>query len=197
MIRLIPAITLLIVCTASCTVSQRSNSKIRMETYQPNRQQKKYKNLLIVAEGSLLSRTYIENIVWAMKPGLEKAKLSYHYEFLGNPERVSIENNLKRVMDANPSDALLHIRPMAAIGYTRSTTTSSTPNSMPYASSTSLLRAAYSFELTEVQDKLVWGGRLTTNIPEYPRSIYPVISKKIIAELKENKLLPEIAAAAQ
>jgi len=66
---------------------------------------------------------------------------------------------------------------------------------MPYASSTSLQRAAYSFELTEVQDKLVWGGRLTTNIPEYPRSIYPVISKKILAELKENKLLPEIAAA--
>lgn len=167
-----------------------------METYQPNSRQKQYKNLLIVAEGSLLSRTYIENIVWAMKPGLEKANLSYHYEFLGNPERVSIENNLKRAMDANPSDALLHIRPMAAIGYTRSTT-GSIPNGMPYASSTSLQRAAYSFELTEVKDKLVWGGRLTTNIPEYPRSIYPVISKKIIAELKENKLLPEMAADAK
>ncbi|HEY8919770.1 MAG TPA: hypothetical protein VIM87_25195 [Chitinophaga sp.] len=196
MIRLLPAITLLIVCTVSCTVSERSNSKIRMETYQPNSRQKQYKNLLIVAEGSLLSRTYIENIVWAMKPGLEKANLSYHYEFLGNPERVSIENNLKRAMDANPSDALLHIRPMAAIGYTRSTN-GAIPDGMPYASSTSLQRAAYSFELTEVQDKLIWGGRLTTNIPEYPRSIYPVISKKILAELKENKLLPEIAAAAK
>lgn len=167
-----------------------------METYQPNNRQKQYKNLLIVAEGSLLSRTYIENIVWAMKPGLEKANLSYHYEFLGNPERVSIENNLKRAMDANPSDALLHIRPMAAIGYTRSTN-GAIPDGMPYASSTSLQRAAYSFELTEVQDKLVWGGRLTTNIPEYPRSIYPVISKKILAELKENKLLPEMVTAAK
>jgi hypothetical protein len=167
-----------------------------METFQPNSQQKQYKNLLIVAEGSLLSRSYIENIVWAMKPGLEKAKLTYHYEFLGNPERVSIENNLKKAMAANPSDALLHIRPMAAVGYTRSTT-ASTPDGMPYTSPTSMLRAAYSFELTEVQDKLIWGGRLTTNIPEYPRSIYPVISKKIIAELKENKLLPEIAATAK
>jgi len=186
-------VAFLLACAVSCKVTNPSNQAIWMQTYQANTQQKQYRQLLIVAEGSMLNRSYIESVLWFVKPGLEKANLSCHYEFLGNPQKDDTQENLRRVIAANPADAMLHISPMGSAEYTK-TGSSTGPDGTMYPSSVAMWRSQYLLELTEQQDQLVWEGRLTTNVQEYPRSIFPFISKKILAALKENLLLPDANA---
>jgi hypothetical protein len=181
----------------SCTASKKN---VAFVTNHPNSLQKTYKTLLIVGEGDVASRYDIENMATAIRTKLEKANIQCHYEFLGNPLKVNIEENLKKMVVDNKYDAFLRISPQDAhLKQVNRLPTGPYFTGTPAGNSVmhfddgrvNRLILEYWLELTEIPGQVVWAGTLTTNTIGMPTSaLHATVSEKVVAALKENKLLP-------
>ncbi len=198
MIRTLPVLyAISAICFLSCTASKKN---VLLVTSHPNDAQKTYHTLLITGQGDVAARYDIENMAIAIKSRLRKVNVHCNYAFLGDPRKVDINANLKKVTTAHPYDALLRITPQdARLKKLYRLPTGPYYTGTPGGNSTvhfddgviHRLVLEFGLVLTEAEGQVIWAGTLLTNTQgPPPHVIHTTIGKRLAAVFKDNQLLP-------
>jgi hypothetical protein len=193
-LKLIPPVLMRLLILASaliCVTACSAPHKIMLETYKKNETLKEYKEILITGEGGMQSKMYLQNLTNELGKQLLKKNIQCHYVYLGDPRKVNT-NEAFESAKAGQYDAVIRMIPQV--------TEEITHKYIPYnaAPNASVIDTRYlnehinDFNLTlkEKTDVIIWEGRLKTDIDPVAKNIYKGISKRVLAVLAENLIVP-------
>lgn len=191
-------------CSIQAQTHQKKNyrSSKTIETLKENTVTKDYKSLLILSSGSMASRKFIHDIIYELDKQLADYHITYTYVYLGAEEAI-INDNLKKSVSSGKYDAILMITPLRSITQTivykeESLSTmrmqdgseiASQGNPYPYRVEDRLAEKVELLVTENLNSEPVWRGMLQTDIRQDAQKVFVGISRNLIAEMQENKLI--------
>lgn len=156
---------------------------------------KSYHKLLIVTEGNMQSRMYVENLSTELGKALKAQHIECKYEFLGDrlKDNVDTDAALAKAQAWGP-DAVLRFVPSSTtekMGYTYAPVGTSLNNRMGFSQPVAELYLSNAFDVTlfDTGDDHVWSAKLFTVIEAGRPTIYKRIGKMIITGLRKQNVL--------
>lgn len=177
-----------------CYAPQQS---LRMETYKTNEVDKHYKKLLIVGEGNMQAKMYLQALSNELIKSFAKKNIDCHYEYLGDYYKTNTEDSFEKV-DKNQYDAVLRMMPRVLKEKIYVTPVYQSPpagqhsNVRPIYSGTvkKMRRHVDDFDLTlSESDSTIWKANLRAFIDPTSKKIYRDLRVKIMSVLEENKIV--------
>ncbi|MBO9727063.1 MAG: hypothetical protein J7623_00345 [Chitinophaga sp.] len=196
---------LILPCSILAQTHKNYRSSKNIETLQSNTVTKNYKSLLIVGSGSMASRKFIHDIIYELDKQLADYAISYNYIYLGAEDAV-INDNLKKSVLSGKYDAILMITPLRSTQQTIVYSNQSPPSTMrmpdgsvisapanpyPYRVEDRLLEKVELQVRENLDSEPVWRGMLQTDIRQDAQKVFVGISRNLIAEMQENKLISD------
>lgn len=158
---------------------------------------KSYHKLLIVTEGNMQSRMYVENLSAELGKALKSLQIECKYQFLGDrlKDNADTDAALEKAKAWAP-DAILRFVPSTTtekMGYTYAPVMNSLNNSMRFSSPSAELYLTNTFDvkLIDTEDDHVWSARLFTVIEAGRPTIFRRIGKMILAGLRKQHVLAQ------
>ncbi|SDF23548.1 hypothetical protein [Chitinophaga filiformis] len=157
---------------------------------------KHYHKILIVGEGGMQSRMYMDHLSPELIKELKAHNIECKYEYLGDPHKVDTDYALKKA-EAWPHDAVLRFYPLAATEnlsthYINTAPMMTHTGAMSYTGSGSLneyyLVDDFEIFLTEGPET-IWSARLSTSIEMGKNTVYKRIRKVILDDMAKQNVL--------
>jgi hypothetical protein len=154
---------------------------------------KNYHKILIVTEGNMQSRMYVENLSAALGKALKEQHIECKYEFLGDRHKTDVAVALEKAKAWKP-DAVLRFVPSNAtehMGYRPVPAGTNVNNGVMYTDSAASLYLSNDFDITlnDAGNDHVWSAKLSTVIETGQPSIYKRIGKMILTGLRKQNVL--------
>jgi hypothetical protein len=168
---------------------------------------KHYHKILIVAEGSMQARMYMDNLSAELIKELKSQNIECKYEYLGDHHKTNTGIALEKAK-AWPHDAILQFFPLATFERVRSTeynngSTQAGTNNMSAAgdigrSSGSVINNTVlqqylvnDFDITLAENsETIWSAKLHTVIEFGKITVYKRIRKVILTDMEKQNVLP-------
>ncbi|MBW8686099.1 hypothetical protein [Chitinophaga rhizophila] len=157
---------------------------------------KHYHKLLIVGEGNMQARMYVQSLSEQLSKALKKQEIECKYEYLGDSDKNNIAAALEKAKSWSP-DAILRFIPAQSSEQTKQhiIATENDPNNRMYRyvdrSNSLYLTNAFDIILNDQADPRVWSARLSTVIEAGQPTIYKRISKMIITGMIKQNIFPK------
>ncbi|MCF6401872.1 hypothetical protein L3C95_03245 [Chitinophaga filiformis] len=157
---------------------------------------KHYRKILIVGEGSMQSRMYMDHLSVELIKELKAHNIDCKYEYLGDPHKLDTDEVLKKVA-AWPHDAVLRFSPLSA-SMDQQTNYISTAPQMGYngvmsytgGGTVSQMYLVDEFDITLIEGpETIWSARLSTSIEMAKFTVYKRIRKVIFDDMKKQNVL--------
>lgn len=155
---------------------------------------KHYQKILIVGEGGLQARMYMDNLTTELIKALKTRHIECKYEYLGDVNKVNTDEALKKAL-AWPHDAVLRFFPVSTSEKARVRATSVAPMAgggyIPSGMGIQqFLVNDFDITLNEGSET-VWSAQLFTSIEFGKITVYRRIRKVILDDMARQNVLPD------
>jgi len=174
-----------------------AQKKIKLESVEKKLDSvKHYHKILIVGEGGMQSRMYMDHLSPELIKELKAHNIECKYEYLGDPHKVNTDYALKKA-ETWPHDAVLRFYPLAAAEDYQTHYISSAPvmtsnGTMAYTGSGSATQyyLVDDFEILLIEGpETIWSARLSTSIEMGKNTVYKRIRKVILDDMAKQNVL--------
>lgn len=144
---------------------------------------KHYHKILIVGEGGMQARMYMDNLSAELIKELKSQNIECKYEYLGDHHKTDTDIALEKAK-AWPHDAVLRFSPLATFESVRTTTYNN-------ASSLQQQFLVNDFDILLAENsETVWSAQLHTIIEFGKITVYKRIRKVILDDMEKQNVLP-------
>ncbi|SHM47258.1 hypothetical protein [Chitinophaga sp. CF418] len=146
---------------------------------------KHYQKILIVGEGGMQARMYMDNLSVELIKELKSQNIECKYEYLGDHHKVDTDLALKKA-EAWPHDAVLRFSPLTAFERDAARL-----NNFEPVTSNIQQFLVNDFDITLNEGtETIWSARLQTTIEFGKLTVYKRIRKVILDDMEKQNVLP-------
>ncbi|PSL35516.1 hypothetical protein [Chitinophaga ginsengisoli] len=156
---------------------------------------KHYQKILIVGEGGMQARMYMDNLSAELIKALKSQNIECKYEYLGDQHKVDTDITLKKAASW-PHDAVLRFSPLTAFERSQVHVNNAPvmgSNGTSYVPVTSEMQQflVNDFDITLNEGtETIWSARLLTVIEFGKLTVYRRIRKVILDDMEKQNVLP-------